>query len=68
MQLTAFEKYYGLAVAHYQSALTVIHGVGEGKLKDEIHQKLKTKEEVQSFVNRYNQLYGYGATEIFFKY
>ena len=68
MQLNAFEKYFGLAVAHYQSTLTVIHGVGEGKLKDEIHQKLKTKEEVLSFVNRYNQLYGYGATEIFFKY
>jgi hypothetical protein len=68
MQLKAFEKYYELAVAHYQPSLTVIHGVGEGKLKDEIHEILKTKKEVKSFVNQYSQLYGYGATEIFFSY
>ena len=67
MQLKAFEKYYGLALSHYQTTLTVIHGIGEGKLKDEIHHLLKTKAEVKSFVNRYSQLYGYGATEIFFK-
>ena len=68
MQLKAFEKYYGIALIHYQNTLTVIHGIGEGKLKDEIHQLLKTKSEVKSFVNRYSQLYGFGATEIFFKH
>ncbi len=68
IQLKAFEKYYDLAVAHYQSSLTMIHGVGSGKLKDEIHDILKLKREVKSFVNQYNHLYGYGATEIFFEY
>jgi hypothetical protein len=67
MQLKAFEKYYDLAVAHHQKELTIIHGVGEGKLKDEIHDILKLKREVKSFVNQYTGAYGYGATEIYFK-
>ncbi|MEO6252159.1 MAG: Smr/MutS family protein [Ferruginibacter sp.] len=68
MQLKAFEKYYELAVAHYQPSLTIIHGVGVGKLRDEIHEILKSKKEVKSFVNQHSHLYGYGATEIFFSY
>jgi hypothetical protein len=68
IQLKAFEKFYDLAVAHYQSSLTIIHGVGIGKLRDEIHAILKNKKEVKSFVNQYNHNYGYGATEIQFSY
>ncbi|MBL0182839.1 MAG: Smr/MutS family protein [Chitinophagaceae bacterium] len=68
MQLKAFEKYYNLSVAHYQPSLTVIHGVGEGRLRDEIHDILRLKKEVKSFVNQYHHSYGYGATEIFFEY
>jgi Smr domain len=68
LQLNNFEKYYDLAVAHYQASLTIIHGVGSGKLRAEIHDVLKSKKEVKSFVNQYNSLYGYGATEIFFQY
>jgi hypothetical protein len=67
-QLAEFEKYYELAVLHVQPSLTVIHGVGEGKLRDEIHEILRTKKEVKSFVNQYHPRYGYGATEIFFQY
>jgi hypothetical protein len=65
-QLNTFEKYYELAIAHKQASLTIIHGVGEGVLREEIHDILKLKKEVKSFVNQYHQLYGYGATEIFF--
>ncbi len=68
MQLNAFEKYYELAVAHYLSSLTVIHGIGAGKLRDEIHDILRLKKEVKSFVNQYSNQYGYGATEINFEY
>ncbi|HQW84925.1 MAG TPA: Smr/MutS family protein [Ferruginibacter sp.] len=68
MQLKVFEKYYELAIAHYQPTLTIIHGVGLGKLRDEIHELLRLKKEVSSFVNQYNRLYGYGATEIYFDY
>ena len=68
IQLKEFEKYYDLAKLHYQPSLIVIHGVGEGVLRDEIHNLLKTRKEVKSFVNQYHPNYGYGATEIFFKY
>jgi len=68
IQLKEFEKWYDLAVAHRQPDLIVIHGVGKGKLKEEIHAILKTKKEVRFFVNQYDQRFGYGATEIFFQY
>lgn len=67
LQLDEFEKYYELAVLHHLREFTVIHGVGEGKLKEEIHEILKLKKEVKSFINQYHHLYGYGATEILFK-
>ena len=68
IQLKAFEKFYDLSVSHRQPSLTIIHGVGVGKLRDEIHDILKTKREVKSFVNQYHPNYGYGATEIYFSY
>lgn len=68
LQLKTFEKYYYLSVAHRQPGLIVIHGLGTGKLKDEIHEILKSKKEVKSFVNQYHLNFGYGATEIFFEY
>jgi hypothetical protein len=67
-QLKTFEKYYNLALAHYQPSLIVIHGIGEGRLRDEIHDILRLKKEVKSFVNQYDPRFGYGATEIFFQY
>lgn len=68
IQLKEFDKWYDLAVAHKQPSLIVIHGVGKGKLKDEIHNELKLKKEVKYFVNQYDARFGYGATEIFFQY
>ena len=67
IQLGEFEKMLDLAIAHRQPSLIVIHGVGEGKLRDEIHDVLKTKREVKNFINQYDPRFGYGATEIFFK-
>jgi hypothetical protein len=68
LQLKTFAKYYHLAIAHHQHSLIVIHGVGEGVLRDEIHDILRLKKEVKSFVNQYHPNFGYGATEIFFQY
>jgi Smr domain len=68
MQLQTFEKYFDLAIAHHLPSMVVIHGVGTGKLRDDIHEILRTKRHVKSFVNRYDPRYGYGATEIFFQY
>lgn len=67
LQLKEFEKWYELALAHHQPQLIVIHGIGSGKLRDEIHDILRLKKEVKSFVNQYHPSFGYGATEIFFK-
>lgn len=67
IQLKEFEKWYDAAVAHRQSTLIVIHGIGSGKLRDEVHEILKRKSEVKSFVNQYHPSFGHGATEIFFK-
>ena len=68
IQLREFDRFYDLAVVHFQPSLTIIHGVGVGKLRDEIHEILRHKKEVKSFINQYNPAYGYGATEIFFSY
>lgn len=68
LQLKTFEKFYELSVTHIQPSLVIIHGVGTGKLRDEIHAALRLKKEVNYFVNQYHPAYGYGATEIFFKY
>ncbi len=65
IQLKEFEKWYDLAVAHHQPQLIVIHGVGSGRLRDEIHDQLRLKREVKSFVNQYHPSFGYGATEIY---
>jgi hypothetical protein len=68
IQLNHFEKYYQLAIAHRQPNLVVIHGVGTGKLRNEIHEILKTKKEVRTFANQYHERFGFGATEIYFQY
>jgi hypothetical protein len=68
LQLQTLEKWMDLAIAHRQPSLVVIHGLGTGKLRDDIHEILRLKKEVKSFVNQYHPRYGYGATEIFFQY
>ncbi len=67
-QMKEFEKYYDLAYLHHQPSLTVIHGVGSGRLRDEIHDFLKHRREVKTYINQYHSSYGYGATEIYFGY
>lgn len=68
LQLKEFEKYFELALAHHQNSLIVIHGVGSGRLRDEIHDLLKVRKSVKTFINQYDPRFGYGATEIFFQY
>jgi hypothetical protein len=68
IQLSEFEKWFDLAIAHQQASFIVIHGVGKGRLREEIHDILKTKKEVKHFINQYDARFGYGATEVFFQY
>ncbi|WP_143306678.1 Smr/MutS family protein [Chitinophaga vietnamensis] len=67
IQLNAFQRYLDLAITHHQHNMVVIHGVGKGKLRDEIHSILRRTPEVANFVNQYHGKYGYGATEITFR-
>ena len=68
LQLKTLEKYLDLAIAHHQPSMIVIHGMGTGKLRDEIHEILRLKRGIKSFINQYHPAYGYGATEIYFQY
>jgi len=45
----------------------LLHGVGKGRLKDEIASMLKSHHQVASFKNEYHGQYGYGATEVLLK-
>lgn len=66
IQMREFDKWYHLALLNKLPKFTIVHGIGTGKLKEEIHQFLKGRKEVKSFINQYTQAFGYGATEIFF--
>jgi hypothetical protein len=65
-QLAEFDKYLELAILNKLPSFIVIHGIGTGVLRKEIHDKLKLRKEVKTFVNQYDARFGYGATEIFF--
>jgi len=67
-QLQEFEKWFELARLNNLPSMIIIHGVGKGKLKQEIHDLLKVKPGVKSFINQYSDFYGYGATEVFFQF
>lgn len=67
IQLEAFEDALEEAIRNHQLSLVVIHGVGKGRLKEEIHAILKSTSSVDFFLNEWNPRYGYGATEIFFR-
>lgn len=68
VQLRELERNLELAVVHRQASMVVIHGVGSGRLRDEVHEVLRRTPEVHYFVHQYHPRYGYGATEVFFRY
>ena len=41
---------------------------GNGKLRNDMHDILRLKKEVKSFLNQFHPSFGYGATEIYFQY
>jgi hypothetical protein len=68
LQLDTLQRYLQLAIVHRQERMIVIHGLGKGKLKDEVHAILKKMPEVARFKNEWSGRYGFGATEIYFRY
>ena len=66
-QLDALETALDNAVVKGKVELRVIHGIGTGQLKDEIHKVLKRHAQVKSFENNYHPRYGWGSTIVHFK-
>lgn len=68
IQLDTLQRYLHLAIAHRQHSMIVIHGLGKGKLRDEVHAELRMTPEVARYKNEWSGRYGFGATEVIFKY
>ncbi len=68
LQLDTFRHYLQLAIVHHQERMIVIHGLGKGKLREEVHAILKQTPEVSRYKNEWSGRYGFGATEIYFRY
>jgi len=68
LQLDALQHAIDLAIMHRQERLIVIHGLGKGVLRDEVHRVLKQTKQVSRFKNEWSGRYGFGATEVYFKY
>jgi len=65
-QLQHFERYLQKALRLGVERVFIIHGLGKGKLRDAISQRLRRMPEVSDFRNEYHPRYGYGATEVIF--
>lgn len=66
-QMAALKKAIDVALIQGEPSLVIIHGVGKGKLKDEVHRLLKSHPSISFFQHTWRPNYGYGATEAFFK-
>ena len=67
LQLDTFQRFLEDAIIIGIDRVFVIHGIGKGKLKNEIAAILFQHPEVKTFVNEFHPRYGFGATEIIFK-
>lgn len=68
-QLLACEQAVMDAYHAQMPSVIIIHGIGAGKLKEEVHTLLKgMRRQVRQFENKYSQKYGFGATEVFLRY
>ena len=68
LQLREAQKAIDLAMATHQHELILIHGVGKGTLKQELHRMLDQTKGGVGYVFDYDSRYGYGATRVIFTY
>ena len=66
IQLQHFNQIMEKAIRLGIPKVFIIHGIGEGKLKNLIANKLLQYPEVAHFKNEYHHKYGFGATEVLF--
>ena len=67
IQLNYFQRELHHAIAHNVRKITVIHGVGNGRLKQEVRAYLKTVDEVKGVEDAPLKMYGWGATVVYIK-
>ena len=59
------QKFLDRAIRLGVPRIFVIHGLGEGKLREAIAARLKEHPDVVKFKNEFHHKYGYGATEVY---
>jgi hypothetical protein len=64
LQLQHCDRFLDQAVRLGVHHVFLIHGIGEGKLRDAIKNMLRNRPNVVRFKNEYHPKYGYGATEV----
>lgn len=67
IQLEQFKKAIDAALVHRLPSIVLIHGVGNGTLRYEIHKALSKHPQVRTFMDARKEKFGYGATEVIFK-
>lgn len=67
IQLQHFQQVLDAAIANQMPSLVIIHGVGNGTLRNHIHKTIGKHPQVRTFMDAKKEKFGYGATEIFFK-
>jgi hypothetical protein len=65
-QLDKLEKAIDNAIAAGKMEVRIIHGLGKGKLREEIHKSLDKHPHVKSYSNEYHIKYGFGSTLVWF--
>ncbi len=66
-QMQAFRDFLNKSIKEKQPKITVIHGIGKGKLREQIHAVIESNTFVKKYQNELHPSYGYGATEIWLK-
>ena len=66
IQMQHFQRFIEKAIRLGVPRVFIIHGVGEGKLREAIAEELRRHPEVHKFRNEFHAKYGYGATEVTF--
>jgi len=66
VQLDVFERYMDRAIRLGVERVEIIHGIGSGRLRNELKRRLNQYKEVESFENGYTADHKFGATVVYF--
>lgn len=67
IQTSAFKKYIEKAIRLGVGEVSLVHGIGQGKLKSNLHQWLSSLDCVAKYENSYDPRFGWGSTRVLFK-